>query len=350
MIDWKKLWVSADTSIFQVIEKIDLSGLQIALVVDGEHRLLGTVTDGDVRRGILRGVSLQSPVTEIMNENPVVARFSDSRQSIFMLMKKKQLRQIPVVDDEGRLARIELMDNFIEKKQYSNPIVLMAGGLGTRLRPLTDDCPKPLLKLGDKPILELIIENFMEYGFHNYFISVNYHADMIKEYFGDGSKWGIGITYINESERLGTAGALSYLSDMGITEPFFVMNGDLLTKVNFDRLLEYHIENKAMATMGVREFEYQVPYGVVRTSDYKLLGIEEKPVQRYFINGGLYVLQPETLQFIPKGSYYDMPELFQKLIENHYETTVFPIREYWIDIGRMDDFKRANFDLETGVI
>lgn len=350
MFDWKKTLVKANTSILQVIEKIDATGLQIALVVDENNSLLGTVTDGDIRRGILKGVSLKSCITEIMNRQPVSARVSDNPQTILMLMKKKQLRQIPILDEEGKIVRIELLDRFIEKKLYPNPVVLMAGGLGTRLRPLTDHCPKPMLKLGDKPILELIIENFIEYGFYRFYISVNYHAEMIKNYFGDGAKWGAEIQYIDEKERLGTAGALSYLSDMGITEPFFVMNGDLLTKVNFDRLLEYHIENKAMATMGVREFEYQVPYGVVRTSDYKLLGIEEKPVQRYFINGGLYVLQPETLQFIPKGRYYDMPELFQKLIENHYETTVFPIREYWIDIGRMDDFKRANFDLETGVI
>ncbi|MDU5141549.1 MAG: nucleotidyltransferase family protein [Paenibacillus dendritiformis] len=350
MFDWKKVLVKGNTSILQVIEKIDATGLQIALVVDEDDSLLGTVTDGDIRRGILKGVSLKSCITEIMNRQPVSARVSDNPQTILMMMKKKHLRQIPVLDEEGKIVRIELLDRFIEKKLYPNPVVLMAGGLGTRLRPLTDHCPKPMLKLGDKPILELIIENFIEYGFYRFYISVNYHAEIIKNYFGDGAKWGAEIQYIDETERLGTAGALSYLADMHLDMPFFVMNGDLLTKVNYERLLEYHSENKAMATMCVREFEYQVPYGVVRVDDSKLLSIEEKPIQRYFINGGLYVLQPETLELIPRGKYYDMPELFQGLIANGHNTTVFPILEYWIDIGRMDDLKRANVDMEAGVI
>lgn len=350
MIDWKKILVQEHTTVFQVIERIDSTGMQIALVVDAEQRLLGTVTDGDIRRGILRGISLNESINLIMNEEPIVGYTGESRRNIYALMKKKRLRQIPVLDEGRRVVRIELMDSFIEKRLYTNPVVLMAGGLGTRLRPLTDSCPKPLLKLGDKPILEMILENFIDHGFYRFYISVNYHADKIIEHFGDGSKWGVEIEYIHETERLGTAGALGYLSDKGINESFFVMNGDLLTKVNFEQLLDYHLEYMAVATMCVREHEYQVPYGVVKVEDSKLLSIEEKPTQRFFINGGLYVLHPDSLSFIPQGEYYDMPELFKRLIQEQLQTTVFPIREYWIDIGKMDDFKRANIDVEAGVI
>ncbi|SMG46230.1 nucleotidyltransferase family protein [Paenibacillus aquistagni] len=350
MTDWKRVMVSSELTVLQVIERIDSTGLQIAIVVDSSSQLLGTITDGDIRRGILKGISLQNPVTDIMNRNPVTARIGDSRKSIFNKMKKKRLKQIPILNEHNQVIRMDHLDQFYEKRIYTNPVVLMAGGLGTRLRPLTDNCPKPLLRLGDKPILEMIIENFIEFGFYKFFISVNYHAEMIEDYFGDGSKWGVEIEYIHETQRLGTAGALSYLKEKHLTESFFVMNGDLLTKVNFEQLLEYHIQNESIGTMCVREHEYQIPYGVVTVNEHKLLSIEEKPKQRFFINGGLYVLHPNVLEYIPKDKYYDMPELFNELIIRKEETSVFPIREYWIDIGKMDDFRKANVDVEAGII
>lgn len=332
--------ISPEQTILDALRIIDTGSKQIALVVDREQYLLGTITDGDIRRGILRGESLESPATSVMNSAPLTASLSDSKEKIFSLMKRRQLRQIPIINDKGQLVRIDLLDSMLNREERTNWVVLMAGGLGTRLSPLTDNCPKPLLKLGNKPILEIIMENFIESGFKRFYISVNYRAEMIEEYFGDGSKWSVEIRYLNETQRLGTAGALS-LIDETPEEPMFVMNGDLLTKVNFQQLLEYHIETKALATMCVREYEYQVPYGVVKVDDHRLLSIEEKPTHKYFISGGIYVVDPKALDFVPSNSFYDMPTLFEQLIGDNQETTVFPIREYWLDIGRMDDFNRA---------
>jgi NDP-sugar pyrophosphorylase family protein len=222
-----------------------------------------------------------------------------------------------------------------------NWVVLMAGGLGSRLRPLTDECPKPMLRVGNKPLLETIIETFIEQGFRRFFISVNYMADTIKEYFGDGSRWGAEIQYLEETSRLGTAGALSLLPEKP-QAPLLVMNGDLLTKINFRQLLDFHREHHAQGTMCVREYEFQVPYGVVKMDHHRITGFEEKPIQRYFVNAGIYVLEPQALQHIPHGVFFDMPSLFQTLMADRQEAVVFPIREYWLDIGHMADYDRAN--------
>jgi dTDP-glucose pyrophosphorylase len=349
MMDWKQICVSPSSPILQVLEVIDSGALQIALVVDREDVLLGTVTDGDIRRGLLRGERLDSPVSSVMNPNPIVASSRDGRQKIYAMMRNKKLRQIPILDDRGRVIKVELLENLMEISRRSNWVVLMAGGLGTRLSPLTDECPKPLLKVGTKPILEIILENFIELGFYRFYLTVNYKAEMIMDYFGDGSKWGVEIRYIRETMRMGTAGSLSLLEETP-TEPMIVMNGDLLTKVNFQQLLDYHIEHQAVATMCVREYEFQVPYGVVQVEGHRLESIKEKPVQRFFISGGIYVIDPKALAYIPKKTFYDMPSLFEKLLEERLDTAVFPIREYWIDIGRMDDFQRANMDVKEGIL
>jgi dTDP-glucose pyrophosphorylase len=341
MRNWKKIIISAETTIINSLEIIDQGALQIALVVDEAYKLIGTVTDGDVRRGILKGISLQSPVSQIMKSDPTTANVNESKNEILNKMKTKQLQHIPVLDDEGCILRIELLNELILSHKRQNWVVLMAGGLGSRLSPMTDETPKPLLKVGTKPILETILDNFIEFGFYQFYFSVNYRADMIKNYFGDGSKWGVEIKYIHEQNRLGTAGALSLLDD-NPTIPIIVMNGDLLTKVNFQQLLDFHNDTNAEATMCVREYEYQVPYGVVKVDNHRLLNIVEKPLQQFFVNGGIYVLNPEALDFIPKNEYYDMPNLFDLILEKNLEAAVFPIHEYWIDIGRMDDFNRAN--------
>jgi NDP-sugar pyrophosphorylase family protein len=216
----------------------------------------------------------------------------------------------------------------------------MAGGLGTRLRPLTDDIPKPLLKVGNKPILETIIRNFAEHGFVNITISLNYKGDMIKDYFGDGSDFGVNIDYVEENKRLGTAGALSLLKE-NPHEPFFVMNGDLLTDVNFSHLLDFHSFGNSTATMCVREYEYQVPYGVIQTKDSDITSIVEKPIQKFFVNAGIYVLSPSVFNDIPENEFFDMPTLFNILIEKQKKVSSFPIHEYWLDIGRMSDFEQA---------
>lgn len=345
MKNWKNALVSVKTPILKVIEIIDKSALGIALVVDENSRLLGTVTDGDVRRAILKGMELTNTVDHIMNENPTVALINDDRETILNHMRQKDLKQIPILDNDGCVVNIEMVNDLIRSTERENWVVLMAGGLGKRLYPLTDECPKPLLKVGDKPILETILQNFIEYGFIRFYISVNYKAEMIEEYFGDGSKWGVEIRYLREKEQLGTAGALSLLPETP-QQALLVMNGDLLTKANFGHLLDFHKEHHACATMCVREFKFQVPYGVVKIDKQRLIGIVEKPTQHFFVNAGVYVLNPEVLEFIPTNSFIDMPTLFEKLITQGKSTSVFPIREYWIDIGRMGDFERAKGEYE----
>lgn len=335
--------VSPETSIKDAIRVLDKSAKQIVLVVGENNLLVGTITDGDIRRGILKGLSLDETVRQIMNPEPTVAKVDDGREAILSMMKRKGLHQIPLVDEARCVVGLETLDELIQSRKKENVVVLMAGGLGSRLRPLTDGIPKPMLKVGSKPLLETILENFVEYGFNRFYISVNYMADVVKSYFGDGSRWGIDIRYLHEDQRLGTAGALSLLPEK-LTTPVFVMNGDLLTKVNFSQLLDFHSSHRAQATMCVREYDFQVPYGVVKMDDHRITGIDEKPVQRFFVNAGIYVLEPKALELITPGTYFDMPTLFEKLIELKHETTAFPIREYWLDIGHLADYDRANVE------
>ncbi|MUT65003.1 nucleotidyltransferase family protein [Paenibacillus sp. NEAU-GSW1] len=344
-----QLLISPHSSILEALHIIDKGSVQIALVVDESQKLIGTITDGDVRRGILRGIDLNNEVQHIMKTDPMISYEEDSRDVIFAKMKNYNLKQIPIIDRQGKIVRLDLLDEIIKQERSDNWVVLMAGGLGSRLGELTRDCPKPLLKVGSKPILEGILETFIANGFYRFMISVNYKAEMIMDYFGDGSKWGVEIIYIQESKRLGTAGALSLLPFIP-DKPIIVMNGDLLTKVNFQQLLDFHMETKASATMCVREYEFQVPYGVVKVDNSRLQSIEEKPVQRFFISGGIYVISPNALQYIPDNTFYDMPSLFDKLLQLGAETSAFPIREYWIDIGRMDDFERANSEVLEGML
>lgn len=340
---WRDVRVPPEASIRDTVRVIDAGALQIALVVDSEGRLLGTVTDGDVRRGILNGVGLDAPVRGIMNPDPRRAREGEDNASILALMKQHRIHQVPVVDDGGVLVGLETLDDLLKPARRDNPVVLMAGGLGTRLAPLTNERPKPMLHVGDRPILETILLNFIDYGFHRFHISVNYKAEMVRAHFGDGSRWGVDIRYLHERERLGTAGALSLLEERP-TQPLLVMNGDIMTRVNFDALLEFHVRNQAAATLGVREFSHTVPYGVVRMEGNRLLSLVEKPVEKVFVSAGIYVLQPEVLEAVPRNRYYDMPTLFQELMDRGQPTVGFPIHEYWLDIGRMEDFERAHAD------
>jgi dTDP-glucose pyrophosphorylase len=340
-MNWKDLSVGPNQSIRDALAVIDEGGIQIALVTDANARLKGVVTDGDIRRGILQGLDLDAPVTAVMNEDPVTARRQEDRQQLIDTMQSRRIHQIPLVDDKGYLAGIVALDDLLRPTARPNPVVLMAGGLGTRLRPLTNECPKPLLEVGDKPILETIIEGFRSHGFHRFYLSVNYKADMIEDYFGDGSTWGADITYVHEDKRLGTAGPLSLLPERP-DETLIVMNGDLLTTLNFAHLLDFHHEQDSAATMCVREYEVQVPYGVVETNDQQMVGLDEKPVHRHFVNAGIYVLEPHTLDCVPANAFFDMPDLFEALIERGETASVFPVREYWQDVGQKDDFHRAN--------
>ena len=340
MHDWKEATVPPSATIREAMQRIESSELQIALVVDADGVLVGIATDGDIRRGLLNQVSLDDSIQTVMNTDPLVVGTGDDAQSVIDLMVERQHQQVPVVDPVGRLVGLEKIDQVIRPQKRPNPVMLMAGGLGTRLRPLTDSCPKPLIEVGDRPILQTILESFVMQGFVDFYFSVNYRSDMIREHFGDGSKWNVSIQYIEETKRLGTAGPLGLLPSRP-ADPLIVMNGDLLTKLNFARFLDYHVDQDMMATMGVREYSMQVPYGVIEVNGQRIANIKEKPTECYFVNAGVYVLNPDALDYIPRDEFYDMPTLYERLIAEDHPVTAFPIQEYWRDIGRPEDLETA---------
>ena len=337
----KNIKLKQNATIKEALGIIDSGAMQIALVVDDNDKLLGTLTDGDIRRGILRGLDLDSSIETIVFKEPAIAKISSTKEEILKIALSKKLHQIPIVDDNGIVLDLKEIEELVEPKIKTSRVILMVGGLGTRLRPLTQDTPKPMLKVGNKPILQTIVEKFAEYGFVNITMCVNFNASIIRDYFGDGKEFGVNIDYVLEQKRMGTAGALSLLKERP-SEPFFVMNGDLLTNVNFEHIFNYHTLHKATATMCVREYDYEVPYGVVKMNDNKITAIAEKPVQKFFVSAGIYMLSPEILDLIPKNEFYDMPALFEKLIKLSKNVISFPIREYWLDIGRMEEYQRAN--------
>ena len=341
MKNWTITLVGPDATIHDAIKAIDTGEAQVALVVDGENKLLGTVTDGDIRRGILKGIALGEAVTRIMKTPPITMNRGVSNKAIHQKMLKESLHQIPLVDGDGRVVGLAHIDDMgPQPRLLENWVVLMAGGLGTRLQPLTDDIPKPMLGVGGKPLLEIILESFIKHDFHRFYISVNYKAEMIKDHFGDGSKLGIEIRYLEEEKRLGTAGALGLLPETP-QSPLIVMNSDLLTGIDFKSLLSYHSEQHSQATMCVREYDFQVPFGVVDIEDNRIVGIDEKPVHRFFVNAGVYVVEPKALALVATNQNLDMPDFFRTVIDDGHATAVFPIREYWMDIGRIDDLEQA---------
>lgn len=346
-MNFEKLLIPVDATIREAINTINDGGFEISLVVDDSKRLLGTITDGDIRRALLIGLGMDAPVKEIMNRDPVTAAPNTGKKILLEKMNAEIIRQIPLLDEKKHvvgLAHIRDLTKPIAARD--NWVVLMAGGLGERLRPLTERTPKPLLSVGDKPLLQTILESFVEQNFRRFYISVNYKAQVIKDHFGDGENWNAEIRYLEEDERLGTAGALKLIPGKP-DAPLIVMNGDLITKINFQDLLDFHIQQKSKATMCVREYDFQVPFGVVGIEGNRIKTIDEKPVHRFFVNAGIYVLDPELIGAIPKDTGFDMTDLFEKTIAAGGDTTVFPIHEYWLDVGRIDDLERANLEYES---
>lgn len=343
MKNLKSVTVSPETTLREAIARIDSSGQQLAIVLHSDGRLAGMLSDGDVRRAILRSCDLSTPVAEVMNCHPTYAHVSTSPSDLLALMRRKVLHHIPLLNDAKQVVDLATLDSLTGVTERPNWVVLMAGGLGTRLRPLTENCPKPMLHVAGKPILESILESFVEQGFRQFFLSVNYLAESIQNYFGDGSKHGVEIKYLREDKRLGTAGALSLLPDRP-SDPLVVMNGDLLTRVRFDQMLKFHDEHVATATMAVREYDFQVPYGVVNINGTSITSIDEKPVHRFFVNAGIYTLSPDSLEHIPADVFFDMPTLFEQLQASGKRTSAYPLREYWLDVGRVDEFERAQYE------
>lgn len=342
--NWKRILVSPLSNIQDVLKVIDNESLQLALVVDLNNRLLGTVTDGDIRRALINGVPLSHPIAEIMFTTPSAVDSSTSKCQVLEIMNAKQLNSIPILDN-GIVVGLETIHHITEKAKYDNPVFLMAGGFGTRLKPLTDNCPKPLLKVGDKPILETVLLGFVKSGFHNFYISTHYLPEMIKEYFGNGEKWGVSITYVHEEEPLGTGGALGLLPKDLPELPVIMMNGDVLTKVDLEELLAFHNKNDANATMCVREYEYQVPFGVIESEGNKIKSMVEKPIQRFHVNAGIYVVGREIIDSVKENELVDMPTLLERFLDK--QVLRFPFYDYWLDIGRMADFERAQQDYHS---
>ncbi len=336
-----KILLTSKASIKEAMQTIDAGAMKIALVVDGNKKLLGTITDGDIRRAVLNGTVLSDCIENVYNQNPIKAYVDTPRSVLKQIAKRHHILRIPIVDTTEKIISINLVEDISLSCSKPNKVILMVGGLGSRLRPLTENTPKPMLDVGGKPILETIIKRFSIYGFVNIVMCIGYKSHVIQDYFGDGSKFGVNIEYILEDKRMGTAGALSLLKDRP-TEPFFVMNGDLLTNVNFENLCDYHMANHAKGTMCVREYDFQVPFGVVNLDGHNITHIEEKPVHKFFVSAGIYMLDPSCIDVIPKDEFYDMPTLFEKLIEQGDTAVSFPLREYWIDIGRIEEYEKAN--------
>ena len=344
MRDISKLKIFKESSIKQALKVISDGAIHIAVVVNSKDKFLGTLSDGDIRRGLLKGLNLDSPIKSLISKKPIFVKNNKNKDELLKLALDKKIYQIPVIDDKGKILGIHVLDELINLKNNSNKVVIMAGGKGLRLRPLTKYIPKPMLKVGGKPILETLIKKIKESGYLDFIICVNYKSKIIEDYFGNGKKFGVNIEYIREKKPMGTAGALSLFKNKPI-EPFFVINGDLLTNLDFKRMLDFHCANNSKATMCIREYNFESPYGEVRLENENIKSIEEKPIHKYYVNAGVYILDPSCLGLIP-NNFFDMPSLFKKIINKNFKTVSFPLGEYWLDIGRLNDYKKANLEFD----
>ncbi|MFS8541204.1 MAG: nucleotidyltransferase family protein, partial [Tissierellales bacterium] len=327
--------ISIDCTIREVLEKLDIGAKGIVLVVDRDKKLIGTITDGDVRRALLKGYSIDDNIDSIIHKNPICVLQGTDRQKIKDIFIKKAVKQIPVVNENGMVVDLIGINDILIPEGKENPVVIMAGGLGTRLKDLTKEVPKPMLKVGQDPILYHIINNFKRYGYNRFLISVNYKAKIIENYFQDGYAYGVKISYIREKERLGTAGGIK-LAEEYLSKPFFVINGDIFTNLNVDNMMKYHLDNQFDMTIAVRKYVYQIPYGVIETKDNVVKNIKEKPEKEYLINGGIYCLNPEIVKLIPDGRYYEITDLINTCIYKGLKVGYYEIKEYWMDIGKIE--------------
>lgn len=350
MTDWQDVVLTPASNIRDAMRTLDETALRIAMVCDENKKLLGTVTDGDIRRGLLKNCDMQDSVVEVMNHKPKTVKPSHTRQQRIELMDHYDLLALPIVDDNGQLVGLETLHQVLQPKKRDNPIFIMAGGFGTRLRPLTDNCPKPMLRVGDKPMLEHLINQFRVLGFHDFYISTHYMPEVIQDHFGDGSQWDISITYIHEDTPLGTGGALGLLPKNLPQLPLIMMNGDVLTKIDFTELLDHHESHNLDATMCVRELEYKISYGVVESEAGLITDMVEKPTYRYHINTGIYVLSPECVASVQHNTQIDLPTLLKQRMDKSKKVGIYATNDYWLDIGQMTDYQKAQQDIKTHFI
>jgi NDP-sugar pyrophosphorylase family protein len=316
----------------------------MVIVTDDAGRLVGTVTDGDIRRALIRGLDMGTSLDQVMNQTPLTTSLDSPRDEILRLMRDNELIHIPVLDHNGKIVRLDILPDLVTQHDYDVPALVMAGGFGKRLMPLTKACPKPMLKVGGKPILERIVERLAEDGFRKIFISVHYHKEVIVDFFCNGADWGVDIDYLEEKAPLGTAGAVGLITRSIADRPLVVINGDVVTSVDFRKLCEYHDQAGASATMCVRRYDFEVPYGVVVSSKDRVIEIEEKPVHEFFVNAGIYVLSKEAREGIDGAERLDMPDLLRQRILEGKTVCQFPLHEYWIDIGLKAHYEQAEID------
>jgi dTDP-glucose pyrophosphorylase len=338
---WRKALLPATATLQEAIRNLDQSALQIILVVAEDELLLGTLTDGDIRRGLLRGLDLSCAIESLMTREPLVVPEGLPPKAVAQLMQVNKIHQLPVVDRRRRVVGLHVWHELQATSRRPNLMVIMAGGLGTRLRPHTEACPKPLLPVNGKPMMEHIIERAKAEGFQRFVIAINYLGQMIEQHCGDGGRWQVEIEYLHEKSPLGTAGAITLL-DPRPELPFLVSNGDVLTDIRYSELLDFHCRHGGTATMAVRQHEWQHPFGVVRTNGIEIVGFDEKPVARSHINAGIYVLEPSCLDALGVGEHCDMPALFARLQDRGARTIAYPMHEPWLDVGREDDLERAD--------
>lgn len=347
MTDWKRVVLNTHANIREAMQALDKAALRIAVVCDVNNTLLGTVTDGDIRRGLLADSDMQDAITKVMNKKPITAKVSNSRQQRLKLMEKHDLLALPIVNDQNQLVGLETLHQAMTQEKRDNPVFIMAGGFGTRLQPLTDHCPKPMLRVGEKPMLELLVEQFISFGFHDFYISTHYLPEIIREHFGDGSNWNVTIQYVHEDTPLGTGGALGLLPKDRPNLPLIMMNGDVLTKLDYAQLLRHHESHAFDATVCVREDEHAVPFGVIETEDQLITNMVEKPTYRYKINTGIYVLNPEVVASVQPSKRIDMPTLLEQHRADSKRIGTYTSYDYWLDIGQMKDYQKAQRDIDV---
>lgn len=355
LTDLTDISVGPEWSIHQVLTQMDASRRGIVLVLDPEGRLLGTVTDGDMRRAVLAQLDLEQPVSEVLASKanspfatPITAPLSADRSTFLSVLQEHRIQHLPLVDEDQRVKSLIRMADFVPQQDLSVQSVIMAGGQGLRLRPLTEDLPKPMLPVGGRPLLESILEELTDAGINQINLITNFKKEVISDHFGDGAEFGVAIQYVEEDRPLGTAGSLGLLETAN--KPLLVINGDIITKVDYRAMLDFHIDNKADMTVAVKNQEFQLPYGVVETDGVRITGISEKPVIRPFVNAGIYLIGPEHCRQIPAGEHYDMTDLIERLIKDGYNVVSFPVHEYWRDIGQHEDYAQVQEDSSKGLI
>lgn len=343
-IDFTKYCIKENATIKETMKLINENVIGAAIVVEDGFKVKGLITDGDIRRALINGKNINESIKGIYNKNYKYVSKFESKKRAKEIMLKYKIRHLPVLNEEGVLTDLYFLDDLISYKEKDNYVFILAGGLGTRLKPLTEKTPKPMLNVGDKPILQTIIEQFKEYGFKNFIISLNYKGDVIEDYFKDGKQFDVNIDYVWETKKLGTAGSIK-LAKEKLSKPFIVINGDILTGIDFDDFLNEHMENNNDITVGSRNYEMTIPYGVISTNGMSIKSIEEKPTYSFYISSGVYALNPNVIDYIPDNVLYNMTDLIKDVTQDNLKAGIYHIKEYWVDIGQITDYKKANDDV-----